>query len=417
MSNKIILHLDMNSYFASVEQQANPFLRGKAVGVCAYLSPGGCVIASSREAKSKGIKTGCTAAEALKLDPAVVLVENEPAKYRSTTEKIFKILGQYTDRLEPYSIDEAFLDLTDQPSLKLQPGRRANWAKSIKQAEKIGLELAGRIKNEVGEWLSASVGISWTKFLAKFASDIGPKGGLFLITPSNLEDCLKGRELIDAWGIGQGMAVRLAGFGVNNLLELKNSDKNKIRRVLGRYGYYLWANVNGLEIGAVSSGARAPKSVGHSYCLPRKTADLKYLTAVMYKLCEKTGRRLRGLDREAGSMNVGWSYAREGGYFRSFKTKEKMFTTAEIYRQAGGLLENHPPVLPVRMLAVSVGALAPVSAQMSLFENNLSVKELSRALDRINDKYGEYTVVKGAMFGLENQAKDRIGFRKSVGIN
>ena len=91
----------MNSYFASVEQQANPFLRGKAVGVCAYLSPGGCVIASSREAKSKGIKTGCTAAEALKLDPAVVLVENEPAKYRSTTEKIFKILGQYTDRLEP----------------------------------------------------------------------------------------------------------------------------------------------------------------------------------------------------------------------------------------------------------------------------------------------------------------------------
>ena len=106
--NRIILHIDMNSYFASVEQQANPFLRGKPVGVCSYLSPRGVIIASSPEAKAKGIKTGCIAEEARKLDPKIVLLENEPAKYHSTTEKIFKILSEYTDRLEPYSIDEAF---------------------------------------------------------------------------------------------------------------------------------------------------------------------------------------------------------------------------------------------------------------------------------------------------------------------
>ncbi|MFH1822438.1 MAG: DNA polymerase IV, partial [Patescibacteria group bacterium] len=112
MNKKIILHIDMNSYFASVEQQANPFLRGKPVGVCAYLSPGGCIIASSMEAKAKGIKTGMRVSQALEIDKKVVLLENEPAKYRSTTEKIFKILKSYTDRVEPYSIDEAFLDLT-----------------------------------------------------------------------------------------------------------------------------------------------------------------------------------------------------------------------------------------------------------------------------------------------------------------
>src|SRR3989338_11450 len=110
--DRVILHIDMNSYFASVEQQANPFFRGKPVGVCAYLSPNGCIIASSIEAKKLGIKTGMRVREAQTIYPKIILEENEPAKYRSVTEKIFSILSQYTDRMEPYSIDEAFLDLT-----------------------------------------------------------------------------------------------------------------------------------------------------------------------------------------------------------------------------------------------------------------------------------------------------------------
>lgn len=399
MKAKIILHIDMNSYFASVEQQANPFLRGKPVGVCAYLSPGGCIIASSREAKARGIKTGCTVREALRLDPKVVLVENEPAKYRSTTERIFKILGEYTDRLEPYSIDEAFLDLT-------------GWAKNFQEAEKIGQELSRRIKNEVGEWLSSSTGISWTKFLAKLSSDIAPKGGLLVITPENLDSFLENRPLTDAWGIGTAMATRLNYLGVNNLLELKHYSQDKIRRSLGRYGYYLWANVNGLEISQVNEGSPAPKSIGHSYCLPKHTTDKKYLGSVLYKLCEKTGRRLREKEMEAESMHIGWSYLREGDHFKSFKTKEKMFTTEEIFKHASQVLEKAELVMPVRMLAVSVGSLSSVTSQMSLFEDNLAKKDLSRALDKINNKYGEYTVVSGQMFGTENMAKDRIGFRK-----
>ena len=399
MNNKIILHIDMNSYFASVEQQANPFLRGKPVGVCAYLSPNGCIIASSKEAKAKGIRTGCTVAEAKRLDPKVVLVENEPAKYRSTTERIFKILGEYTDRLEPYSIDEAFLDLT-------------GWARDFKEAEKVGQELNQRIKSEVGEWLSSSTGVSWTKFLAKLSSDIGPKGGLLVITPENLDYLLKGRALTDAWGIGSAMEMRLNFLGIRNLLELKNYDPDKIRRSLGRYGYYLWANVNGLEISQVNEGSPMPKSIGHSYCLPRHTTDKKYLSSILYKLCEKTGRRLREKEMEAESMHIGWSYLSEGGYYRSFKTQERMFTTEEIFKHAGQVLNKAELATPVRMLAVSVGTLSSVTNQMSLFHDNLAKKNLSRALDKINDKYGEYMVVSGQMFGTNDWAKDRIGFRK-----
>lgn len=403
MNNKIILHIDMNSYFASVEQQANPFLRGKPVGVCSYLSPGGCIIASSMEAKAKGIKTGCRVRDAQVLDPNIVLLENEPAKYRSTTEKIFNILGDYTEVVEPYSIDEAFLDLT-------------GWAKNFDMARKIGEEIQGRIKTEAGEWLNSSVGISFTKFLAKFGSDIAPKKSILIITPDNLIECLKDRSLQDAWGINYRMEARLNSIGIHNLLELKNYNPDNIRRALGRYGYYLWSNVNGLEIARVETGSPAPKSVGHSYCIPKRTADKKYLGAIMYKLCEKTGRRLRDMDREAHIINAGWAYIRDGGYFRSFKTKEKMFTTDEIFRHVDNLLEKHPPLLPVRMLAVSVSGLSEVTSQMSLFEDNLSKKELSRAMDKINNKYGEYTVIRGRMFGTNDMARDRIGFRKTIPI-
>jgi DNA polymerase IV len=410
MVSRIILHIDMNSYFASVEQQANPFLRGKPVGVCAYLSPGGCIIASSMEAKQKGIKTGCTVREARELDPNVVIIENEPAKYRSTTEKLYSILKSYTDKMEPYSIDEAFLDLTGLPV------RRAEWAiMDWSAAERIAREIQARIKTEVGEWLNSSVGVSWTKFLAKFASDIAPKKKVLLIDScEKLHNCLKGRPLTDAWGINTRMEARLNAMGIYNLWDLKNYSADNLRRTMGRYGYYLWANVNGVEITAVTNGAPVPKSVGHSYCLPKKTTDKKYLSAILYKLCEKTGRRLRNLDREAKVIAAGWSYLRSGGAYKSWVRPEVMFTTEEIFSAANSFLENKLLLMPVRMLFVSVSRLTPVSAQMSLLEDNLSKKELSRALDRLNDKYGEYTVIRGAMWGTGDAARDRIGFRKTV---
>lgn len=398
--NHIIMHIDMNSYFASVEQQANPFLRGRSVGVCSYLSPGGCIIASSVEAKARGIKTGCRADMARVLDPDVVLLENEPAKYRSTTEKIFAILESYSGTIEPYSIDEAFIDLT-------------GWVSDYVKAACLAREIQSRIKDEVGEWLNCSIGISWTKFLAKFAGDIAPKKGVLTIDSNEkLGEVLRDRPLCDAWGINVRTEARLNMLGIKDLLDLRNFREDKIRHSLGRYGQYLWSNVNGIEISQVSDGSPAPKSIGHSYCLPKKTTDKKYLSQVLYKLCEKTGRRLRGNGLEALSMHIGWSYIRDGGYFRSFKTKEKLFTSEEIFRHANQVLEKTQLLMPVRMLAVSVGTLLPVTSQLSLFEDNLSKKELSMAIDKINDKYGEYTVVRGQMFGTGDMARDRIGFRK-----
>ena len=404
MSNKIILHIDMNSYFASCEQQANPFLRGKPVGVCSYLSKNGCIIASSIEAKKKGVKTGCRVLEAKILCPEIILLENEPAKYRSITEKIFSILSEYTDTLEPYSIDEAFLDLT-------------GWVKDLAEAKNKGEEIRQRIKQEVGEWLKSSVGISHTRWLAKFASDIAPKDSVLVIKKNEIDKFLK-RPLTDAWGINVRLEARLNALGIFDLLDLKNYPVTNLMQVLGKMGYYLWANVNGLEGEKVKRGEEIrPKSMGHTYCLYKKSRDINYLSSILLKLCEKTGRRLRLMRLEAYQIGFGLAYEKGGGFGGQRQIKSGLFTTASIFSAAFNMMKKAELADKVSFLAVSVSNLRLLSKQMSLFADNLKEKEINLAMDEINDKYGEYLVFWGRMWGTDKAARDRVGFRKTVDIS
>jgi len=397
---RFILHVDMNSYFASVEQQANPFLRGKLVGVCAYVSPNGAIIASSTEAKAKGIRTAMRIADDKVLDPAIVLLENEPAKYRTVTKRIFTILSDYTDNLEPYSIDEAFVDISKTVS-------------GYDQAIETAQEIKQRIFDEVGEWLKCSVGISWTKFLAKYAGDIAPKAGIVAIQPENLAEHLE-RPVTDAWGIAKGMERRLRGLGITTLNELRQADPIRLKKILGLYGYYMWANVNGQEISVVTKGSAPPKSIGHSYCLPRKTTDHEYLDRILYKLCEKTGRRLRERDFEANRISLQVGLISRDFLHVSQTSATPLYTTEEIFEAAVRHFNAMDLAAPVRMLAISVSSLHSVSGQLSLFSNSFKNRSLSAALDTINDRFGEYTVRRGAMLGTESLAHDRIGFRKTV---
>lgn len=398
---RIIMHLDMNSYFASVEQQANPFLRGKSVGVCAYLSENGCIIASSREAKAKGIRTGCRVSDARLLDPQTIFIENEPAKYRTVTGRIFGILREYTDQMEPYSIDEAFLDLS-------------NTARDYEHAVELAGEIQERIFNEVGEWLRCSVGISWTKFLAKYAGDVAKKGEILCITPATLEAALE-QPVTAAWGIAKAMERRLGFLGIFTLNDLRRADPIRLKKVLGLYGYYLWCHVNGREISQIGVGAAAPKSIGHSYCLAERSCERPYLEKVLYKLCEKTGRRLRERSLEARRLCVYLSFHSGEHGQETEMNMEGLFTTDEIFAAAQRCLTRMSLGSTVRMMAVSSSKLAPVSGQLSLFASDTRKRrELGQALDRINDKYGEYTVVKGIMNKMETVARDRVGFRKTI---
>jgi len=405
--NPVILHIDMNSYFASVEQQANPFFRGKPLGVCAYLSDNGCIIASSMEAKKIGITTGTRVREAKKIYPKILLVENEPSKYRSVTERIFSILADYTNAIEPYSIDEAFLDLTG------WTGRAKKDA--LEDAYRIAVEIKNRITKEVGEWLKCSIGIAPTRWLAKFASDTAEKDSILILKKGGLEAAYKKSRLTDAWGINNKIAWRLNRLGIYTLNDLKQYPPANIFQAMGKPGYFLWAHVNGIEVGEIKSGKKeAPKSIGHSYCLARQSSDLKYLRAVLMKLCEKTGRRLRKNALEARTISAYAGYV--DGYSRHKSTQAPcgLFDTPSIFHEADNILFSDPPKNRARMLAVSVSGLLPINKQLSFFSDKEKKRRLAVSLDNINDTFGEFSAIYGEMFGTTNAAKDRVGFRKTL---
>jgi DNA polymerase IV len=399
MNYRIVLHLDMNSYFASVEQQANPFFRNKPVGVCAYLSKNGCIIASSIEAKKVGIKTGCRVSEAQKLYPKVILVENDPNKYRSVTKKIFGLLAEYTDELEPYSIDEAFLNLT-------------GWVKDFFQAERLAGQIRLRIKQEIGDWLKCSIGISYTKFLAKLCSDLAEADQTKVFTPSDGFNCLyQGLKLTDIWGINKRLEIRLNNLGIFSLIDLQNYPVANLIQIFGRNGYWLWSRINGFEVDHLNSKSEA-KSIGHSYCLPKWTTDKKYLTAILMKLCEKIGKRLLEKKVMASTIHLHWSYIRGSGYGRVFKVSKYLKYGLDIYQLAAPILVDFRLEDKIQMLAVSVSGLTPYFNQPSLFLEKKQPTELSEALYNLKSRFGENIVYQGKLYGLETQAVDRIGFRK-----
>lgn len=391
----------MNSYFASVEQQANPFLRGKPVGVCATMGSSGCIVASSKEAKAKGIKTGCRVLDALCIDPKIVLLPYDSDKYRTVTKRIFAIFTRYTDRIEPYSIDEAFLDLT-------------GYVPTFSKAAELGAKLQMIIRKEVGEWLNCSIGIAETRWLAKFAGDTAPKSSILVLERSMLPAYYRQFRLTDAWGINVRMERRLNALGIFTLNDLRTFPPEKILRVLGKPGYYLWADVNGIELGGLAEEEQ-PKSVGHSHVMTNRH-ERNLPRRVLMKLCEKTGRRLRHLGLEAHGISVWWSYMDGGGFHTARLMPRALFDTKDIFVPAAAWLKEPELNHEILSLSVSVFDVHPRSRQLSFFEDIEGRDRLICSLDTINDRYGEYAVFRGAMWATEKHAPDRVGFRKTVSV-
>lgn len=408
MLPRIIAHIDMNSYFASVEQQANPFLRGKVIGVVATMTSHGCIIASSKEAKAKGIKTGVRVMDARQLDPNIILIPNDAAKYRSCTEGIVRVMSRYTEAIEHYSIDEAFLDLT-------------GFVHSYDEAATMMEQVRLGIQKEVGEWLKCSIGISPTRWLAKFAGDTAPKGQTLILHQNNLTEHLDPRPLTDAWGIASALERRLQALGLFTLGDLRRYPVMNLMQSLGIRGYELWANVNGIEYGGVPE-PRLPKSIGHSHVFAKRATSDTYPRAVLAKLCEKAGRRLRKFGMEAGGVWVSYGlpdwaaerYGSGGGGAQLFP--EPVTDTQDIYLACWRAIQRDLPrgVWP-NFLAMSLFRLRPTSRQMALWsKGKKDMSALAKALDQVNNKYGDFTVTRGTFWGLDkDDAPDRAGFRKT----
>ena len=213
-----VLFVDMNSFFASCEQQDNYWLRGRPVGVCVYTGRQGCVIAPSVEAKLQGVKTGMRLDEAIARCPDLVPIETHPGRYREYHVKLIELLRTFSDDVVPKSIDEAVVDLT-------------NYQLVYKDMYQTALSIKRAIKEKVGDWLRCSIGIAPNVFLAKLASDIQKPDGLTFITPDTIDSVLANLVLTDLPGIGHRMAARLQAGGVHTPLDLRHASPEHLRAV------------------------------------------------------------------------------------------------------------------------------------------------------------------------------------------
>ena len=421
LSEKLIAHVDMNSYFASVEQQANPTLRGKPLGVCAYLHEHGCVIAASIEAKRFGVKVGMTVRESRAVCPHMVFVENDPGKYRAVTKSVFGILGELTDRMEPYSIDEAFLDLT-------------GWFKDSAEAGWALARARQRITHEVGEWLRCSIGIAPTRFLAKTASKMEKPSGLTVIDHENLDEMLGRLSLRDLHGIGPRMERRFKKIGIFSPLALKAYPLANLMRPFGKYGFMMWGKLHGWEPDHIQTADEdVRKSIGHSYCLPDRVNDREGgVLSVLVKLTERASRRMRTYRFLASVVSVAVSFRENddrhpisfqvgtmSDWRRLDEPAQDSFVLIDV---ATRLLHTMWHGERVHFLAVTLSEFSIPTGQLSLSASlsdarrtrtHTRQKDVSFAIDSIRDRYGDSSIMFGSMFGSEEHAPERIGFRKT----
>ncbi|MEK7112721.1 MAG: DNA polymerase IV [Patescibacteria group bacterium] len=391
-----IMHLDLNSCFATIEQQANPHLRGKPIAVAAYSTPSGCIVAPSIEAKACGIKVGMKVKEGKLLCPSLIVLAPDPWKYRNVHLGLRRILGGYTDKFYPKSIDEFVLNLEGYPAYQ-------------KGMFNIGLEIKERIKKEIGEWITVSVGISPNRFLAKTAAGLHKPDGLDEINRKNFKDIYSNLELTDLCGIKTRNAARLGGMGIYSVLDFYEAPYWELKAAFESIlGYYWYLRLRGWEIDDV---AFARRSYGNSFALPKPLTTIEELSPVLSKLVEKTGRRVRRAGYKIQGVHLAIVYRDGASWHKGVTTSKVLFDSRDIYKIAFRLLARSPYRRPVRELAISVFNLLPeASLQLELFDDIGRKEKIVKAVDKLNERWGDFVITPARMIGTKEAVIDRIAF-------
>ncbi len=394
----LVMHIDLNSCYAIIEQQANRLLRNKPVGVAAYDSPGGFIIASSYEAKRKGVKL-MRVREAKDLCPDIIILTPDPEKYFDAHRRFKAVLERYTNEVTPKSIDEFIVDFR---------GSRA--VAEGMSLTRVGLNIKRDIRESLGEYVTVNVGIAPNRFLAKLVAGMDKPDGLDIIRARDIYNIYGQLDLLDLPGINHRYKARLNLEGIFTPLDFLEAPLDKLKAVFKSINSYYWyLRLRGHEIDAVKFRT---KSFGNDYAVGRKTADRAEVAKLLMKLCEKTGRRLRKHDYQAQSVFLGLGFEDGSWFGKSHRTKALLYSTQEIYLHTLRLMNRVAFPARVTHINIAVSGLVPASpVQLSLFDGTrLDNRSLARAADKINDRYGEYTVVPATMSGMDDVIIKRVPF-------
>ena len=386
---KTIMHIDMNAFFAAVEQQSNPALRGRPIAVTGS-EKRSIILTASYEARVFGVKTGMTRFEALDRCPQLILVPTNNPLYTHVSTEIMALFEDYTPLVETFSIDEAFLDIGG--SLKLFGG-----------AERIAYLIKSRIKARFG--LTCSIGIAPNKLLAKLASEQHKPDGLTIFRPEEITGLLEKMPIQELCGIGRRLGQQLQGIGIFTCGQLSRFPLTVLRKKYGVVGDKLHAMAYGIDLSpVVPAEESAPiKSVGHSRTLRDDLKDRQAICAFLLQLAEMVGRRARRYRVSGRVVTLTLRYADFTTFSRQQVQADYLDDSEEIYRASVQILDRLAIDQPVRLLGVRLSSLRFKTAQLPLFPQERRQYLLTEARDCANDRFGDFTVMFGSL--LEQQCK------------
>lgn len=391
------LYVDFNSYFASVEQQLQPTLRGRPIAVLPVVAETTCCIAASYEAKRCGVKTGTLVSDARKLCPDIQFVEARPAVYVELHHRLVEAVESCLHVSRVLSIDEMVCHLTGSDR---QRGRALALAQQIKRA----------IAERVGSELRSSIGIAPNMFLAKVASDMKKPDGLIVLEDKDLPACLYGLELRDLCGIGRAMEQRLVRNGIRTVSELCTASREELRLAWGSIeGERVYARLRGEEVPDLPSQRG---SISHSHVLPPELRTPQAAFSVLHRLLQKAAMRLRSYASVAGAMQVKVKFRNGNGWQRQalFDPTNDTLKLLEALQQ---LWQDFPGKYRAQPLSVTV-VLSRLGEQeyqvRSLFDAGRSHDQLNAVIDSLNLRYGKQTLYFGGAHAALQAAPMRIAF-------
>lgn len=389
------LLLDFNSYFASVEQQLRPELRGRPVGILPVMAETTCCIAASYQAKRFGVKTGTSVMEARELCPDVVFVEARPAVYVEMHHRLMDVVNSVIAITEVLSIDEVVCELT------------GSW-----QREDVAVKLAktakAKILTEVGECLTSSVGIGPNRFIAKLASNMQKPDGLTVVHGEDLPQALYRLKLGDIHGVGRAMLARLNDAGIQTVEDLCQADRTSLRRVWsGVEGERMYDRLRGEDVQMPPSKRG---SISHSHVLPPNLRTDQGAYAVLSKLTQKAARRMRAEGFLAQRLEVWVDYRNRAPWVVEGRINA-MSDTLGFLRMLDTLWAERPRKRePIKVGMVLKDLTRADQAALPLFPLPSAAPGLDAVLDKLHQRFGNDAVYFGGAFQAIHAAPMRISF-------
>lgn len=388
-----ILFVDMNAYFASVEQMDRPELRGKPVAVTPVLAASGCCIASSYEARAAGVKTGCRIAEARRLCPSIEVVRARPDRYVRVHHELLAAIDTAVPVSRVESVDECWCRLA---ANERPPGAALAVAHGIKRA----------IASRVGP-LTCSIGIAPNRLLAKIAAGMRKPDGLTVVSRRELPGPLLGLSLTDLPGISKGINRRLRSHGIHTVSDLYACSAEELRAAWGSVvGVYWWHWLRGDDLDGPPTRRR---TVGHQHVLAPEFRAPEHARGVSVRLLSKAAQRMRSLGYCAGRLSLGVRLAGGGGWGDWSPVAPATCDTAELQHALRGLWRDAPGGR-VLQVGVRLEDLEPADRQLALFGDDAKRRALMDAVDRINLMAGADAVYFASMHGERRSAPRRIPF-------